>query len=122
MKLHEHVQPHINLVGRYAAGGVEVNGRLLTRPVILAPGFLHEDWIDDAAGLTPESLAPVLAQEPRILLLGGAGFAADQLKPLRRMLAAREVALEVMDLGAACRTYNVLAQEERPVAALLFPG
>jgi uncharacterized protein len=26
-----------------------------------------------------------------------------------------------MDLGAACRTYNVLAQEDRSVAALLFP-
>jgi len=26
-----------------------------------------------------------------------------------------------MDLGAACRTYNVLAQEDRAVVALLFP-
>src|SRR5687767_7345127 len=121
MKLHEHVPPHINLVGCYGAGGVEVNGRLLTRPLILTPGFLVENWIDDATGLTPECLAPIWAQEPRILLLGGAGFATDQLKALRRMLTAREVALEVMDVGAACRTYNVLAQEERPVAALLFP-
>jgi uncharacterized protein len=122
MKLHEHVQPRINLVGRYGAGGVEVNGRLLTRPAILTPAFLHAEWIENAAGLTPDSLAPIWPQEPRVLLLGGAGFAPEQLKALRRMLAAREVALEVMDLGAACRTYNVLAQEERPVAALLFPG
>jgi uncharacterized protein len=46
---------------------------------------------------------------------------AASLRALRAPLAARDVALEVMDLGAACRTYNVLAQEDRPVAALLFP-
>jgi uncharacterized protein len=40
---------------------------------------------------------------------------------LRRMLEARGVALEVMNLGAACRTYNVLAQERREVVAGLFP-
>jgi uncharacterized protein len=27
----------------------------------------------------------------------------------------------VMELGAACRTYNVLVQDERRVIALLFP-
>jgi uncharacterized protein len=26
----------------------------------------------------------------------------------------------VMDLGAACRTFNILVQEERQVAAALF--
>jgi len=34
--------------------------------------------------------------------------------------AARRVGLEVMDLGAACRTFNVLIQEERRAAAALF--
>ncbi len=35
---------------------------------------------------------------------------------------ARKVGLEVMDLGAACRTYNILVQEDRRVAAVLFPA
>jgi uncharacterized protein len=42
-------------------------------------------------------------------------------RALRPALAARQLALEAMELGAACRTYNVLAQEDRSVAALLFP-
>ena len=69
-----------------------------------------------------ESLAPVWPLEPRIVLLGGSGFLPDGIKALRSALAARQAALEVMDLGAACRTYNVLAQEDRPVVALLFPS
>ena len=39
---------------------------------------------------------------------------------VRQAFAARNVGLEVMDLGAACRTYNILVQEERRVAAVLF--
>jgi uncharacterized protein len=35
-------------------------------------------------------------------------------------LDVRGVALEAMHLGAACRTFNVLVQEERRVAAALF--
>lgn len=122
MKLHEHNQARMNLVGRYGPGGIEVNGRQYMRPVILAPGFLHAEWILSSGELDAAALAPVWPQEPRILLLGGAGFASAQLRALRQGLAARQVALEAMDLGAACRTYNVLAQEERAVAALLFPG
>jgi uncharacterized protein len=28
--------------------------------------------------------------------------------------------MEAMDLGAACRTFNILVQEQRRVAAVLF--
>jgi uncharacterized protein len=122
MKLHEHSRQRINMVGRYGAGRIEVNGQTLTRPAIVAPGLLHADWIDGASDLSLESLQPIWGLEPRILLLGGSGFPPPQLKALRQALAQRQIALESMDLGAACRTYNVLAQEERAVAALLFPA
>ena len=39
---------------------------------------------------------------------------------LRAELARQGIALELMDLGAACRTFNILVQEERRVAAALF--
>jgi len=39
---------------------------------------------------------------------------------IRAQLAQRGVGLEAMQLGAACRTFNVLVQEERRVAAALF--
>jgi uncharacterized protein len=40
---------------------------------------------------------------------------------LRAWFKARGVALEPMDTGAACRTYNVLLAEDRRVAAALLP-
>jgi uncharacterized protein len=122
MKLHEHIQRHMNLVSRYGPSGIEVNGASHAGPVILAPGFVKSEWIAGIDELTVESLDPLWPLDPRIVLLGSPRPAAAQLRPLRGFLAARQVALEVMDLGAACRTYNVLAQEERQVVALLFPS
>jgi uncharacterized protein len=56
------------------------------------------------------------------IVLLGAG--ADSVLPpanLSKLFRARRIALECMNLGAACRTYNILANEGRPVAAGLFP-
>lgn len=126
MKLHEHRQPQLNLISRYGEGRVIIEGREITTPCVVAPGTVHTDWIASAAMLTMESLANVWPLHPRILLLGSATRAGDggrdAFRLLGRQLAAREISLEAMDLGAACRTYNVLAQEDRAVAALLFPG
>jgi uncharacterized protein len=126
MKLHEHRQPQLNLVSRYGEGRVMIEGREITAPCIVAPGVLHTGWIDSPAALTLESLAIVWPLQPRILLLGCDARSADAvraaLRDVGRNLATKQVSLESMDLGAACRTYNVLAQEDRAVAALLFPG
>jgi uncharacterized protein len=122
MKLHEHRQSRMNLISRYGAGEILINGESVAAPCIVAPGFLHTSWIADLSALTLESMEPVWTLEPRILLLGAAREPpAAAARSLRQALAARQVALEAMQLGAACRTYNVLAQEDRSVAALLFP-
>jgi uncharacterized protein len=121
MRLHEQPLARMNLVGRYGPGEVHINGRRLTAPLVVAPGFLQEDWVTQISMLTPEALAPVWEQQPRIVLLGSDDRAALPLKTLRGLFAERQIALEAMDLGAACRTYNVLAQEDRAVVALLFP-
>ncbi|HMA12611.1 MAG TPA: Mth938-like domain-containing protein [Steroidobacteraceae bacterium] len=121
MKLHEHPTARINMIGGHAPGRVLVNGRWLAAPFLLAPTLLHDAWIAGPDVLVMESLAPLWPLEPRVLLLGIDRRDHPAIKALRGPLAARQLALEAMDIGAACRTYNVLAQEDRPVAALLFP-
>jgi uncharacterized protein len=121
MKLHEHVDARMNLVSRYGAGQVQINGHTYTAPCVVAPGNLYSQWIDGLDALSLEALAPLWPLEPRVVLLGSDQPSHPRMRALRNQLASRQIALEVMDLGAACRTYNVLAQEDRPVAALLFP-
>jgi uncharacterized protein len=68
------------------------------------------------------SLAPALAEKDALgLLLLGTGR-GQQLpgSEVRRAFDAAGIALEAMDTGAACRTYNVLLAEGRPVGAALL--
>lgn len=121
MKLQEHQTAHMNLVARYGTDQVQINGQTFTAPCLVAPGLLQAEWISGPQALTPETLAKLWPLQPQVVLVGIARRDHPSVKSLRSWLGQRQIAVEVMDLGAACRTYNVLAQEERAVAALLFP-
>ena len=95
-----------------------VNDRTLSASFILSPQQLVEDWpVHDSAALTPEDLAPLLALQPEVILLGTGD---RQIFPPAAVLAAclrQGVGLEVMTNAAAARTFNVLASESRKVVA-----
>ena len=123
MRLDEHLDTQLNLIRAWAPDSVSLGARQLHQPFIVAPQALITDWaVQDVAQLDVSNLAPLWALAPQVVLLGAGTRTQWPPAALRRLFADRNVALEAMDLGAACRTYNVLAQESRPVAALLFPG
>ncbi len=122
-EVHARLTHDINLIRGYAPGEVRIGELVQRAPCIVTAAAV-------GAGLagarrcnarTSADLAPVFALQPDVVLLG---TGAKQMFPgrvIRQAFAARKVGLEVMDLGAACRTYNILVQEERRVAAVLFP-
>jgi len=55
-----------------------------------------------------------------VLLLGTGRRQHFPAADLRRAFVAAGIALEAMDTGAACRTYNVLLGEGRPAGAALL--
>jgi uncharacterized protein len=111
--------PHV--VRGYAPGRLRIGEREFARSVVVAAHTLIEDWRPRHIGeLTAADLEPALALRPQVLLLGSGArqvFPAPQL--LAELYAAR-VGFEVMDTGAACRTYNVLVGEGRDVVAALI--
>lgn len=111
----------VNLVRGYAPGAVRVGDRVLKKPFIVAADALITDWnVPSAAQLDAEHLAPVFDLHPEVVLLGTGASQRFPSARVREAFTARGVGLETMDLGAACRTYNILVQEERRVVALLF--
>jgi uncharacterized protein len=107
------------IIARYAASGFRVSGVVYQGPVLVFPDRTMQ-WPE--AALTAESLAPVIEHGGIELLLLGVGRRIVPVgASLRASLKAGGVALEVMDTGAACRTYNVLLAEDRRVAAALLP-
>jgi uncharacterized protein len=111
--------PDQEFVLRGADGTVAVvNDRRLTSSFIIAPDRLIEDWpVNDPRTFTAESLEPLLALNPEVVLLGTGG---TQVFPAAAVMAAcmsRGIGLETMGNAAAARTFNVLAGEGRRVVA-----
>ena len=96
----------------------KVNDRVLETSFILAPNELIEGWqAGPSADLAPEDLAPLLALNPELVLLGTGD---RQVFPSAAVMAAcltRGIGIEVMTNAAAARTFNVLAGEGRRVVA-----
>ncbi len=121
MKFTLDARDDLNLIRGYAPGEVRIGERLQHAPCLVAAERLVLDWpVTDVTALTPADLAPVFALQPYVVLLGTGAKQTFPPPAVRQAFAARNVGLEVMDLGAACRTYNILVQEERRVVAMLF--
>jgi uncharacterized protein len=107
------------LIERYSAAGFRVSGVVYSGPVLV---FAEHTVRWENAVVSPEGLAPVIEHGGVELVLVGLGRrGAPVAAALRAALKAHGIAIEAMDTGAACRTYNVLLAEDRLVAAALLP-
>jgi uncharacterized protein len=110
------------IIERYGENGFRIAGVIYRGSVLVFPDRTSSWQVKSAVDVTPESLAPVIEHGGvRILLLGLGRSTRAMPAMLRNTLRAAGIVLEQMDTGAACRTFNVLAAEDRPVAAALLP-
>jgi uncharacterized protein len=110
------------IIQAYGDGGFRVSGVRHQGAILIFPERTLTWSVAGPDGMTLESLAAVTGAVPRIeILLLGTG-ARMTLVPagLRRAFQDAAIALDAMDTGAACRTYNVLMAEDRRVAAALL--
>jgi uncharacterized protein len=105
----------------YGNGGFRFAGMSHRGSIAALPSGIEAWPVADVAGITPESLARIIAEAPAIeILLIGTGERMTPLAPVATdALAQAGLAPELMSTGAAVRTFNVLLSEERAVAAAL---
>ncbi|MCJ7557563.1 MAG: MTH938/NDUFAF3 family protein [Gammaproteobacteria bacterium] len=111
----------INLIRSHEPGVVRIGAKVYTSSLILSPTQIMPDWATASSEfLTLELLEAALAMEPIILLLGTGIRQVFPHAELMGQVLQRGIGLEVMDTAAACRTYNILASENRKVVAALI--
>jgi uncharacterized protein len=121
MKLTLEGSSRLNLIRAYSAAEIRVGEQSLHASCIITADKLITEWEPRSyAELALPHLETILALNPELVLLGTGAAQRFPAAAIRSAFMARGVGLEVMDLGAACRTYNILVQEERRVAAALF--
>ncbi|MBZ8138611.1 hypothetical protein CLD22_01700 [Rubrivivax gelatinosus] len=113
-----------NVISRHDAGGVWVGAARWSESVIVPwKGELLPWGAADVGALTAEHFARIALLEPELVIFGSGRRMRFVSPALLRPLIERGIGVETMDSAAACRTYNVLAAEEREVvAALVLEG
>ena len=121
MKLHRDNPYTQNRIRGYGPGEIRINDTSYHQSLIVGPQVVElEDLPAGPAALEIRHLDRLLTHAPEIILLGTGS--KPVLPPRERLLHMQErgVGMEVMDTGAACRTFNVLLAEDRVVLALLL--
>jgi uncharacterized protein len=89
--------------------------------VVVTPERILTGWCPAGFdALTDADFAAVAELQPEIVLLGTGARQRFPSPRLTRALTEARIALDVMNTPAACRTFNILAAEERKVAVAIL--
>jgi uncharacterized protein len=113
--------PNLNFIRAYSGEELKIGEHSIHSSCIVMADALIAHWppatLDE---LQVNHLEPIFELQPELVLLGTGPRQRFASAEIRAVFAARKIGLEAMDLGAACRTFNILVQEDRRVAAALF--
>ena len=121
MKIQAVENKHRNTITAYGDDYVRVNAIRYADNLIVMPERLIERWTTNVFDtLTAEDMRALAELEVEVVLLGTGSQLRFPRPQLMRAMADAGRGLEVMDFAAACRTFNLLVNEGRNVAAALL--
>lgn len=105
----------------YSEKCVTINNMPITHSLIVSPAQLIQPWrpscIED---LQLDDLAIILELKPEVVLLGTGEILQFPNVAIISLFYAANIGIEIMNTGAACRTFDVLVSEGRQVVAALI--
>ncbi|MFZ0219820.1 MAG: Mth938-like domain-containing protein [Candidatus Aquirickettsiella sp.] len=105
----------------YAKDFIQINEQKIRHSLIVMPNLLIDAWGPQRiADLTTEYLQVIVDLRPSLVLLGSGENLTFPNPELLNLFYQQKIGIEVMNNGAACRTYAVLMSEGRNVAAALL--
>jgi len=121
MKFQPETSSGINVISRHEPGRVWVGATPWDRSVVVPwQGSALEWGVAGFDALVPAHFERILALKPELVLFGSGSRLRFPHPSLLRVLFEHRIGVETMDTPAACRTYNVLASENRSVVAALI--
>ncbi|MGC1523119.1 MAG: MTH938/NDUFAF3 family protein [Steroidobacteraceae bacterium] len=110
-----------NLVRAYGNGELRINDATYRSSIIVSASAVLTapdiGRVEDLVGFDPSR---ILALDPELVLLGTGQRQIFPDASFRAEFLRAGIGFEVMDTGAACRTFNVLVTEQRRAVALLI--
>lgn len=112
------------LIRGYSDTAFRVDGKEQQGAVLVAADYAQRAPVDAFDDFDADAVIAAIKEVGAIdVLLIGTGKQMQLLKRAKRQaFEAAGISVDVMDSGAAARTYNVLVMEDRLIACLLFPA
>ena len=121
MKFHLIQSDNKNLITGYDLNWVEINQVRYESSLIVTPDQLLLEWsVKTIAGIKENSFEAVESLNAEIILLGTGNTQQHLHSRLLDFFSKKNMAVESMSNQSACRTYNILANEERKVLLALM--
>jgi len=120
VKLHQTTVEGQHLFSGHGPGYVAVNRVRYEISIVVTPSSVTAWTVSGFDALSAADFAPILDLRPELVIFGTGRVMRFPERALALALNAAGIGLEVMDSGAACRTYNILASEGRKVAAAIL--
>lgn len=121
MKLHLENQSRL-YIQAYTLDEIVISNNIYRCPLLITEQTVIPHWKPPAlAAFSLDALKPALSDQLEVFILGTGSRLLFPPMQLAAQLARMRIGFEVMDNGAACRTYNVLVSEGRVVATGLLP-
>lgn len=108
-------------ISGYGPGWVGIDGEKITHSVVVSSAGQRIEWgCSRFEDLRAEHFALLAELDAEVVIFGSGTRIRFPQAAWLRPLMSRQIGLETMDTAAACRTYNILAQEGRRCAAALL--
>jgi uncharacterized protein len=121
MRFSQESNPAVNVIRAYGNGELRVNETIYRGAVILSASTSEAlPNIHNLDELIALDVSRILKLEPELVLLGTGTRQIFPAGSFGAQFMRKGIGFEVMDTGAACRTFNVLVGEQRRVTALLL--
>ena len=125
VRRHDPLLPSVGdtMVDAYSSTGLTINGVLMPGAVLLLPKASFLFTVEHPGDLTVKSLSVLeLLDSPIGMLVIGCGRRARRVpSDVCSWLVQRGAAVESLATPHACSTFNFMVQDQREVAAVLFP-
>jgi uncharacterized protein len=110
-----------NKIDAYNIGQVTIAGNIYQSSLLISHDTIVSDWSPQSLSeLATTHLEQIIALGPEIVLLGTGKNLIFPSDSVIGPIIEQNIGFEVMDTGAACRSYNFLINEGRPVVAALM--
>ena len=115
------IDSSMNKIIAYSDYWFKLEDRIVQKNIVISKDRIDEEFLtNNYQDFTLQHLCKLISWQPEIILIGSGKSSNFPNKQWEGYVNKRDIGFEVMDTGAACRSYNLLVDDGRNVIACLF--